>query len=183
MRLEKLAAQPCRGGVKRGEGRLWQSGHGAIDLGMAGTRPAPQSPLRHRGSPAPVTRRGRGSSPSALCYLPCSDTQTGLPTQTDRRRAGSSEWRAGIAMYATQRANQLQRQTSATRPRYLFVTCLQPPCHHFGAVRLVFTLCPGHHQQPCAPCWVFNAPQPALLPSSYWEPEGWGWGRGQGQLS
>lgn len=104
-----------------------------------------------------MTRRGRGSSPSAPSYLPCSDTQTGLPRQTDRRWAGSSEWQAGIAKYATHRANQLQRQTSPTRPCYLFVTCLQPPCHHFGAVRLIFTLCPGHHQQPCAPCWVQEA--------------------------
>lgn len=78
-------------------------------------------------------------------------------------------------MRTTQRANHLQRQTSATRPRYLFVTCLQPAGHRLGAVRFNLRCAQGAASS-AVPLFgferlssAFGPPHPALLPPCCWD--------------
>lgn len=97
----------------------------------AGSLVGPSPPKRHvRVRQCHGGMGGAAPIPSAACP----NTSTGLSGQTHGGAAGGEG--IGEALPG-QRAKHPQGQTSATRPRYLFVTCLQPARDHFFRCGLV----------------------------------------------
>lgn len=99
--------------------------------------------------PAPLPKRATHRHDSATEGRGEQSLSLALPVPT-HRQGSLTDARQAAGREGVGEALHLRGQTSATRPRYLFVTCLQPARDHF-LVRFGLVLCCAQDSAGCAP--------------------------------